>query len=175
MKQTYIWIAFVLLLVLNIVLLMRLSHTNKRIDVLANKTATMAPTGGHGTEHTETEIEVAITMNHIQRHANKLYFAGQNENWPLAGFYVHELEEAMEEIADGHVEDEGINISDLMKVMGLPPLELLEESIAAKNKVEFNKNYINLVNNCNTCHQSTQHPYIVITNPTTPALDNQKY
>jgi cytochrome c553 len=114
-------------------------------------------------------------MNHIQRHANKLYFAGQNENWPLAGFYVHELEEAMEEIAEGHIVDEGINISQLMKALGLPGLEGLEKSIEAKSKTEFNTAYNLLVTNCNTCHQSTQHPYIVIINPTTPALDNQKY
>lgn len=170
MKQTYIWVAFVLLLALNIVLMLRLSQVNSRVDGLRNDKPT-APAPLHG----EEEIEVAIAMNHIQRHANKLYFAGQNSNWPLAGFYVHEMEEAMEEVAEANVVDEGVEVSKLMKAMGLPQLQLLEESIALKDKEKFDAAYLNLVNNCNACHQSTQHPYIVITLPKTPALDNQQY
>ncbi len=173
MKQTYIWIAFTLLLVLNIVLMLRLSHVSTRLDGM--KTTPREQPSTPVAHHEAEEIEVAISMNHIQRHANKLYFAGQNENWPLAGFYVHEIEETMEEIADGHVEDDGINISQLMEALGIPALEGLEKSIAAKNKAEFNTAYNLLVTTCNNCHQSTNHPYIVIQNPKTPALDNQVY
>ncbi len=176
MKQTYIWIAFVLLLVLNIVLMMRLSHANKRIDQI-HGSRNAAPHKGdqHDDDHEEDEIEVAVVMSHIQRHANKLFFAGNNANWPLAKFYVHELEESMEEIEDGHIVEDDINISKLMKAMGIPALEVLEDAIEQKNATEFNSAYINLVNNCNSCHQGSGHPYIVIINPTTPALDNQQF
>jgi hypothetical protein len=30
-------------------------------------------------------------MGNIQVHHNKLWFAGQNENWKLAGFELHEI------------------------------------------------------------------------------------
>lgn len=173
MKAAYLWIAFTLLFVFCIVLMLRLSFVSKQIEVLhadkAARASTPAPMKGEG------EIELAIVMNHIQRHANKLYFAGQNGNWPLAGFYIHELEEAMEEVAEGNIVDEGINISKLMGAMGLPPLEVLEESVKAQSTEQFNSAYLNLVNNCNACHQSTNHPYLVIQNPKTPALDNQVY
>ncbi|CAN5217886.1 hypothetical protein BH09BAC1_BH09BAC1_12030 [soil metagenome] len=180
MKQTYIWIAFVLLLTFNIILLLRLNHINKRIDVVKREgihTPHAKEEHDHQdhASHEEADVEVAVTMGHIQRHANKLFFAGQNANWPLAGFYVHEIEESMEEVADGHVVDDGVNISQLMESLGIPALEGLEKSIEAKNKTEFNTAYTHLVNTCNTCHQSANHPYIVIQNPKTPALDNQVY
>lgn len=176
MKQTYLWVAFTLLLILNIVLMMRLSHANKRIDSLHNSRSE-APHHGdhHDDDDEEDEIEVAVVMSHIQRHANKLFFAGNKANWPLASFYVHELEESMEEIEDGHIEEDGINVSKLMKAMGIPALEMLEDAIEKKNVEEFNSAYINLVSNCNKCHQASGHPYIVIINPTTPALDNQQF
>jgi len=173
MKNTYLWIAFTLLLIFCIVLMLRLSFVSKQIEVL--KADKVAQTTTPSTAHQEEEIELAIAMNHIQRHANKLYFAGQNGNWPLAAFYIHELEEAMEEVANGNITDEGINISKLMGAMGLTPLEVLEESVEAKSTEQFNSAYLNLVNNCNACHQSTNHPYLVIQNPKTPALDNQVY
>lgn len=176
MKQTYIWVAFVLLLVLNIVLMMRLSHANKRIDGLQGGKHEASHEGRH---HEETEdkkeIEVAVVMSHIQRHANKLFFAGNKANWPLAAFYVHELEESMEEIEDAHIVEDDINISKMMKVHGIPSLEVLEDAVKKQSVTDFNSAYINLVSNCNTCHQNTDHPYIVIINPTTPALDNQQF
>lgn len=176
MKQTYIWVAFTLLLILNIILMMRLSHANKRIDSMANSRNEAPHKGGNHQGHNEEEeIEVAVVMSHIQRHTNKLFFAGKNANWPLASFYVHELEESMEEIEDGNIEDDGINISKLMKAMGIPALEGLEDAIKAEDTQAFDTAYQQLVTNCNACHQSTNHPYIVIINPTTPALDNQQF
>lgn len=174
MKQTYLWVAFALLLILNIVLMMRLSHANKRIDMVQNSRSE-APHHGDHHDDDEEEIEVAVVMSHIQRHANKLFFAGNKANWPLASFYVHELEESMEEIEDGRIIEDDINISKLMKAMGIPALEVLEDAIEKKNVEEFNSAYVNLVTNCNSCHQASGHPYIVIINPTTPALDNQQF
>src|SRR3989337_1462790 len=37
-------------------------------------------------------------MSGIQAHHSKLWFAGQNENWKLADFEVHEIMEAIEDI-----------------------------------------------------------------------------
>ena len=38
----------------------------------------------------EPPVEVADVMTKLQRHANKLYFAGKHENWKLADFYIDE-------------------------------------------------------------------------------------
>src|SRR5438552_3877065 len=37
-------------------------------------------------------------MTTIQVHHNKLWFAGQNQNWKLADFEIHEIMEAIEDI-----------------------------------------------------------------------------
>src|SRR6476660_7243856 len=37
-------------------------------------------------------------MTGIQLHHAKLWFAGQNQNWPLADFEIHEIQEALEDI-----------------------------------------------------------------------------
>ncbi len=37
-------------------------------------------------------------MSGIQTHHAKLWFAGQNQNWPLADFEVHEIRESLDAI-----------------------------------------------------------------------------
>ncbi len=44
--------------------------------------------------HTEIEeIPLIYHMSFISRYAQKLYFAGDAENWELADIYSHEIEE----------------------------------------------------------------------------------
>lgn len=124
----------------------------------------------------EEEVEVALYMTHIQRHMDKLYFAGKNEHWELAAFYTHEVEEMMEELEKHNVvEDDGIKISPLLKAMGLTPLEYLEESIEKKDKKEFLNLYTNQVQQCNACHTAAGYSFIKIKEPDNPAFTNQIY
>lgn len=121
------------------------------------------------------EIEIADVMAKLQRHMNKLWFAGNEENWDLAGFYVHELEEAMHEISDGNVVEDNIQLSPMMDKYGLLPLNGLEKSIKEKNKEELIATFNESVIACNNCHKLSQHSFIQITIPESPALDNQQY
>lgn len=123
----------------------------------------------------EPKIEVAYYMNHIQRHFNKLYFAGTNENWPLADFYVDELEETMEDIADAGIYEDSVQISNLMEMVGLPNVERIGDAVKDQNKEAFLEAYNTQILQCNKCHTLTKHPYIKIKLPETPALDNQIY
>ena len=131
--------------------------------------------GNKSTEehHEHEDIEVAYVMAHLQRHFNKLYFAGTNDNWDLAGFYVHEMEEAMEEIIDGKIVDDGVDLSQLMSVMGLMPLETLEDAVKKQDKTAFLGAYDAQVLQCNSCHVNSKHPYIKLKAPQTPFMDNQ--
>src|SRR5690349_14889212 len=54
-------------------------------------------------EGEEEHMEVAVYMGRIQAYHQKLWAAGEANNIELAAFYLHEMEEAMEEIAEGHV------------------------------------------------------------------------
>src|SRR5690625_6455832 len=45
-------------------------------------------------------------MGGLQNHHNKLWFAGTNENWELADFALHEIEEIVEDIKMLHANRE---------------------------------------------------------------------
>ena len=62
----------------------------------------------------EPPVEIADIMAAFQRHANKLYFAGQSANWKLADFYIEEIEEAAKAFSKKDVMHGKINVSGLM-------------------------------------------------------------
>jgi len=128
----------------------------------------LAKGGGEG-------FEIAVYMNSLQRHSNKLWFAGSAGNWDLAQFYTHELEESIEKIEHANVYEDGIAISPLIRNFGLKPIEQIETAIKKKDLVAFETSYDLLVANCNNCHNTVKHEFIKIQRPKTPALDNQIY
>ncbi len=125
-------------------------------------------------EHHEEEVEVAIFMQRLQVYANKLYFAGINNNEELTHFYFHEMEEVMEEVVEANIVDEGVEISKFMQSMGLESLERFEGEVE-EGFDQFEAQYTTFITNCNSCHAVTQHPFIRIKQPLTPIFDNQAY
>lgn len=115
--------------------------------------------------------ETAEMMNSIQRYHLKLWFAGQNENWDLADFELHELEEVFEMIEEYKAGKDYIPMIPTI----YPAIENLEVAIKAKDKNSFEKNYLHLTNTCNTCHKSTGHPYVVIKIPQENPYSNQSF
>jgi hypothetical protein len=122
----------------------------------------------HGTE-------LADYMNKFQRYANKLWFAGNNQNWPLAQFYIHELEESMIELEHANPIEDGIELSPLIRNFGLKPLERIENAVENKETKAFDEAYDLMISNCNNCHHATKHEFIIIQKPLTPAYDNQHF
>ena len=122
----------------------------------------------------EKEVELVALMGRMQLFMNKLYFAGINENKELRDFYVHELEETMEEIEEGEVIHEGVNISQNMQMFGTAQLEVFEEALA-ENSTDFKTAYNGFVNACNSCHTASKYPFIIIKAPEKPVFDNQVY
>ncbi|PKL80575.1 MAG: hypothetical protein CVV25_03470, partial [Ignavibacteriae bacterium HGW-Ignavibacteriae-4] len=93
-------------------------------------------------------------MNAIQVHHLKLWKSGIKENWELANFELHELEERFEDVGTYH-----INSSSIKSVkMIYPQLEELEKSVNMKSKSAFVKEYELLTATCNSCHQINDHP-----------------
>jgi hypothetical protein len=126
-------------------------------------------------ENHKEEFEVAELMFHNQRYLDKLYFAGKNNNWQLAEFYHHELEENMEKLVEGHVTEDEINLSDLAKKMYLPASEELKKSIESRDVAVFRNGYDFMVKTCNNCHIASKHGFIQITTPDQPTYRNQLY
>ena len=123
----------------------------------------------------EPPVEIADIMAAFQRHANKLYFAGQSANWKLADFYIEEIEEAAKAFSKKDVMHGKINVSGLMGALILPEIEELESVVSYQDMAGFQKHYRALINNCNACHTAANLSFIVIQEPRTPIYDSQRY
>ena len=123
-----------------------------------------APSAKEGEEHHD-EIEVAIVMGRIQRFHQKYWLALRANNPELTQFYLHEMEEAMEEIADGNVEDDGIDISANMRTYGLQVNELLQDKLKKEGIAALQKESTSLVDACNACHTASGYDLIRIQVP----------
>jgi hypothetical protein len=120
------------------------------------------------------EIEIVHFMERIQSFHSKLYFAGINNNKLLLEFYIHEIKEEMDVIAGAGIFDEGVNISENMKVWGIRNVNKFSEEMATP-QFNFKNSFKELTNACNSCHQSTGHPFIKIIEPTAPSFFNQDF
>jgi hypothetical protein len=124
---------------------------------------------------TPEPIEIGDIMTKLQRHANKLYFAGEHRNWDLAAFYLEEVEETVKGIANKDIMEGQVNVSGLMQALLVPEVETLEEKLQHQSLDEFRAQYRALIKGCNACHETTKHAYIRIIEPRTPIFDNQDY
>jgi hypothetical protein len=126
----------------------------------------LPPTGAEG--HEEEHVEVAEYMGRIHGYANKLWAAGNAGNGDLAAFYLHEIEEVMEELDGHHVIDDGVDISKHLKVYGLPAVEALTTHLRANKLADFALHHQNLLDNCNACHAISGYPQIRVVAPVVP-------
>lgn len=119
------------------------------------------------------EFPLGEYMGRLLSYTHKLGLAGKYQNWDLAGFYVHELEETIEFLADSNITDDGIEVSKLIKNLE-PLVEQVEKSVKDKNAVDFPATYQTLIRNCNNCHISVNKPFIVVEAPQKD-IDGQKF
>ena len=110
-------------------------------------------------------------MSGIQTHHAKLWFAGQNQNWPLADFEVHEIQEALEDL------QKFCSDRPEIKAIGMinPAIDSVNNAIQQKNSELFKSSFISLTNTCNRCHKATEHGFNVVTIPTNLPVVNQEF
>ena len=123
----------------------------------------------------ESEYPLLETMGYYQRFSDKLWMSGINQNWELANFYGHELEEVTEEFIRENVDHDGQNLSEIAKQSIAPALEEMEEAINAKDEVLFLRNYKLVTASCNACHATTGHSFIKIELPDSTKRFNQQF
>lgn len=110
-------------------------------------------------------------MNGIQLHHAKLWFAGINQNWPLADFELHEIGETLDDIRKYNSDrPETKSIGTLE-----PVLDSLNSDIEQRNTARFRLHFQTLTQTCNECHQNTNHGFNVITEPSSPPFSNQRF
>ncbi len=120
--------------------------------------AVFARPSNSDTPAAESEPELAESMSTMQYYTHKFVLAVEAQNMELASFYLHELEEISEVVADGIPEYDGHPIGPLVETMLLPRIETLEEEIERGGRVDFQ----DLIRGCNDCHIATDHGFIAI-------------
>lgn len=130
-----------------------------RIDSLENKLAnTYKPGFGE-------------FMSNIQAHHAKLWFAGQNKNWKLCDFEVHEIMEAIDNIEKYQTERTESKMIGMIR----PALDSINNAIQQKNLPLFKSDYVLLTNTCNNCHHAVQFEFNVVKIPETQYFSNQDF
>jgi hypothetical protein len=116
-------------------------------------------------------------MSVIQQHHAKLYYAGSAQNWDLAAYELDEIKEGLEDASKAHHEFKTLKtpLTELVPAMTKAEIEGLSKAIEAKSRPEFSKRFANLTHACNECHQTVEHPFIVIQEPTRPEFTNQRF
>jgi hypothetical protein len=110
-------------------------------------------------------------MMAIQLHHAKLWFAGQNQNWPLADYEINEIKETLEDVPKYCGDEEGVKSIGMIDA----PLDSIIHAIQQKNILQFKNSYILLTNTCNGCHKAAEHGFNVITIPTSLPVTNQNF
>jgi len=113
---------------------------------------------------------LADIMSAVQfRHA-KLWTAGQQKNWELAGYELELVRESLTEAVAFYTDIPVDNIT-----MIDPPIKSIEGAIAARNSAAFSKAFGELTTGCNSCHQSIGRGFIVMKVPTASPFSNQSF
>jgi hypothetical protein len=110
-------------------------------------------------------------MSSIQVHHAKLWFAGENQNWELADFEMHEIAETIDAIKEYQTEREESKKVDMLK----PSLEAVKDAIDKRDPALFNSSYLLLTNSCNNCHKAVNFGFNVVKVPEIPPFSNQAF
>jgi hypothetical protein len=101
----------------------------------------------------------------VQPRHTKLGLAGMAQNWAYAGYELDELKETFEDVGKLVPKHGELDIPQTIGATVEQPMDALDKAIKAKDRRAFTKAYADLTNGCNACHQSADHPMIVIQSP----------
>jgi len=114
-------------------------------------------------------------MSGLQLHFAKLYYASEARNWDLAAFERGEIAESLDAAAALRPEEKGVNIAGIAEAFKNTQLVALRDAVEMKDRGLFREAYRDSMVMCNTCHQSTGRPFIVVITPTNPPVFNQQW
>lgn len=115
----------------------------------------------------------AHAMQDVGYHFSNLWFAGQQENWPLATFYNQEVLSHLKwavRIIPKRKDLAGaeIDLEAILQAFENSPWTQLKDAIAAGDKTAFDKAYRFTLDTCYACHKASDKPFIRLQIPTEP-------
>lgn len=116
-------------------------------------------------------------MSSVQARHAKLWSALEAENWKLAAFELHELDETLEDVMKWYPthRDAPHPLKEMIEAGLDPALKQLGKVIQAADKSSYPVAFDELTNACNACHQATAHGYNVVKRPAAPPFSNQEF
>jgi hypothetical protein len=112
-------------------------------------------------------------MADVGYHYANLWFAGQNENWPLAQFYADETRSHLKwavRVIPVRKDREGreVDLRAILDALEQTSLKDLDQTIKVKDKAKFTTAYKGQLENCMACHRATSKEYIRLHVPERP-------
>jgi hypothetical protein len=101
----------------------------------------------------------------VQPRHIKLGLAGAAQNWAYAAYELGELRETFGDVGKLVPKHGNLDIPPAIAATVAQPMDALDAAIKAKDEAAFTKAYADLTAACNACHQSADHPMIVIQVP----------
>ncbi|WP_069130784.1 hypothetical protein [Rhodohalobacter halophilus] len=103
------------------------------------------------------------TMTLMQTVIHKISYAIENQNVDLLDFYIHELEEATEELILADLVYHDQPVGQLTQTMLEPTIEDLEDAVESGDWDRVRDRNLVMIQACNSCHISTGHSEVVVT------------
>jgi len=118
------------------------------------------------------EIMSATQMRHL-----KLWYAGQAENWALAGYEIDELEEGFADAVLYHPthKESPRPLTELVPEFTTGPIEALRVAIEKRERAAFDVAFDELTEGCNGCHAAARFSFNVVARPTANPYTNQVF
>jgi len=107
----------------------------------------------------------AHAMADVGAHYTNLWFAGQNENWPLAQFCLDETKSHLRwavRIIPKRKDAEGreIDLQGILTALEGTMLKDLDAAIKEKDRAKFEASYKLQLEGCMACHKASNKPYL---------------
>jgi hypothetical protein len=103
-------------------------------------------------------------MKDVAYHFSNLWFAGQAQNWPLAGFYLSEtrshLRWAVRVRPVRRTTTGELDLRSILDGLDRSLLATLQKTIEGRDTAAFAKAYRDMVSGCYSCHQASEKPYL---------------
>jgi len=108
------------------------------------------------------------------RHA-KLGLIVREQNWTLAAYEIHQLKDALANIAKWRPRFGKSPVAEMMASTVASPISALENAVQTRDAEHLAAAYAQLTDGCNSCHAALNHPYIVIQAPDQSSFANQNF
>src|SRR4051812_41890967 len=155
-----------------------LLHTTGTRSYAADSAATAKPDDLAKLQAEVTRLKGMVpdqshSMADVAYHFSNLWFAGQNENWPLAQFYSDETRSHLKwavRIIPLRKDRDGreVDLKGILDALEQTSLKDLDQAVKAKDKTRFTAAYKQQLENCMACHRASSKEYIRLHVPERP-------